>query len=229
MEKHAVSRLIGAPPGYVGYDEGGQLTEAVRRRPYCVVLCDEVEKAAPEVLNVFLQLLDDGRLTDGQGRTVDFRNTILIFTSNLGAMYLADMDNLGEKKALAEVNDAVRSHFKPEFLNRLTAQVIFKRLTRLELTKIVEIQIEKFQQMLKARHLLLTLTKKAKEYLAEVGYDPVYGARPLKRAIERHLGDPLAKELLSGNFTEGVEIEVDAAPNGEGLVFRKVERKVSGS
>ena len=223
MEKHAVSRLIGAPPGYVGYDEGGQLTEAVRRRPYSVVLLDEVEKAAPEVLNVFLQLLDDGRLTDGKGRTVDFRNTILIFTSNLGAQFLADMDTLGEKKAYAAVAEGVREHFKPEFLNRLTAQVYFQRLTRTDLQKIVEIQVQHFVKMLAVRNLRLKVTKKALEYLAQSGYDPVYGARPLKRAIERHLGDPLAKEILSGRYADGDEIEVTAAPNGEGLVFAKAK------
>jgi len=219
MEKHSVSRLIGAPPGYIGYDEGGQLTEAVRRRPYSVVLCDEVEKAAPEVLNVFLQLLDDGRLTDGQGRTIDFRNTILIFTSNIGAQFLAEMDTLGEKKAHGLVQESVRGHFKPEFLNRLTGTVIFNRLGKTDILRIVEIQIERFVKMLEARNLHLKLTKGAKEYLAQVGYDPVFGARPLKRAIEKHLGDSLAKELLSGNFTEGSTIEVEAAKNGEGLVF----------
>jgi ATP-dependent Clp protease ATP-binding subunit ClpB len=227
MEKHSVSRLIGAPPGYVGYDEGGQLTEAVRRRPYSVVLCDEVEKAAPEVLNVFLQLLDDGRLTDGQGRTVDFRNTILIFTSNLGAQYLADIETLGEKKALAEVDEAVRQHFKPEFLNRLTGRVTFKRLGKPELQKIVDIQLDKFVQVLEARNLHLKLTKKAKEYLGEVGYDPIFGARPLKRAIERYLADPLAKELLAGNFPENSTIEVDAASNGEGLIFHTAKVKAA--
>ncbi|MGD0089401.1 MAG: AAA family ATPase, partial [Planctomycetota bacterium] len=223
MEKHAVSRLIGAPPGYVGFEEGGQLTEAVRRRPYSVVLCDEVEKAAPEVLNVFLQLLDDGRLTDGHGRTVDFRNTILIFTSNLGAQFLAEMDALGEKKAYAAVEAAVKEHFKPEFLNRLTGQVMFHRLSKAHLLKIVEIQTEKFLRMLEKQNLRLKLTKKAKEHLATTGYDPVFGARPLKRAIEKYLSDPLAKDLLAGSFAEGASIEVDAAPNGEGLIFAKVK------
>ena len=223
MEKHAVSRLIGAPPGYVGYDEGGQLTEAVRRRPYSVVLLDEVEKAAPEVLNVFLQLLDDGRLTDGQGRTVDFRNTILIFTSNLGAQFLADVDTLGEKKSYAAVAEAVREHFKPEFLNRLTGQVYFKRLGKSELLKIVELQVQRFVKMLEGRNLHLNVTKKAVEYLAQIGYDPVYGARPLKRAIERYLADPLAKEILSGRFADGGEIGVTAASNGEGLVFNPAQ------
>ncbi len=220
MEKHSVSRLIGAPPGYVGYDEGGQLTEAVRRRPYSIVLCDEVEKAAPEVLNVFLQLLDDGRLTDGQGRTVDFRNTILIFTSNLGAQFLADVESLGEKKAHAMVQEAVKAHFKPEFLNRLSGQVIFNRLNKTDLLKIVDIQVERFAHMLEARGVRLKLTKKAREYLSTVGYDPIFGARPLKRSIEKHLGDPLAKELLSGAYGEGTSIDVDAASNGEGLTFK---------
>ena len=219
MEKHSVSRLIGAPPGYVGFEEGGQLTEAVRRRPYSVVLCDEVEKAAPEVLNVFLQLLDDGRLTDGQGRTVDFRNTILIFTSNLGAQFLAEIGTLGEKKAFAAVGETVKEHFKPEFLNRLTGQVFFHRLGKPELMKIIDIQLDRFAKLLEVKNLCLKLSKKAKEYLANAGYDPVFGARPLKRAIERYLSDPLAKELLAGHFPGGAEIEVDAASNGEGLLF----------
>src|SRR5579862_4662847 len=223
MEKHSLSRLIGAPPGYVGYDEGGQLTEAVRRRPYSVVLCDEVEKAAPEVLNVFLQLLDDGRLTDGHGRTVDFRNTILIFTSNLGGRCLSDIESIGEKKARAGVEEAVREHFKPEFLNRLTAQVIFNSLTKADLLKVVDIQIEHFTKLLAAKHIHLHLTKKAREYLGGVGFDPVFGARPLKRAIEKHLSDPLAREVLSENFTEGAKIEVDAASNGEGLTFHQAK------
>ena len=221
MEKHSVSRLIGAPPGYVGYDEGGQLTEAVRRRPYSVVLCDEVEKAAPEVLNVFLQLLDDGRLTDGHGRTVDFRNTVMIFTSNLGAQFLADAESIGEKKARAGVVEAVRTHFKPEFLNRLTAQVIFNRLSKTDLLKVVEIQIEHFTKLLLAKNIKLNLTKKAKEFLAETGFDPIYGARPLKRAIEKNLSDPLAREVLGGNFDDGATVEVDAASNGEGLTFHQ--------
>ena len=221
MEKHSISRLIGAPPGYVGYDEGGQLTEAVRRRPYSVVLCDEVEKAAPEVLNVFLQLLDDGRLTDGHGRTVDFRNTILIFTSNLGARFLSESDTIGEKQARAGVAQAVREHFKPEFLNRLTAQAVFNRLGKSELLKVVDIQMEHFMKLLAGKNITLKLSKKAKEYLANVGYDPVFGARPLKRSIERYLSDPLAKDVLAGTFGDGATIEVDAASNGEGLTFHQ--------
>ena len=223
MEKHSVSRLIGAPPGYVGFDEGGQLTEAVRRRPYSVVLCDEVEKAAPEVLNVFLQLLDDGRLTDSHGRTVDFRNTILIFTSNLGARFLQESDTMGHTQAIAGVEQSVREHFKPEFLNRLTAQAIFNRLTKADLLKVVDIQIDHYVKMLGSKNISLKLTKKAKEYLADVGFDPIFGARPLKRAIEKHLSDPLAKEVLGGNFAEGAAIEIDAAPNGEGLTFHEAK------
>jgi len=219
MEKHAVARLIGAPPGYVGYDEGGQLTEAVRRRPFSVVLCDEVEKAAPEVLNVFLQLLDDGRLTDGQGRTVDFRNTIIIFTSNLGSQALYETNDF--KKAAAAVQEAARHHFRPEFLNRLTSLVIFQRLERNEMTRIVEIQLGRLYKLLEDRKLKLELTREAKNYLCDTGYDPAFGARPLKRAIEKFLQDPLARELLAGRYIEGQKIHVDAAPNGEGLVFGK--------
>jgi ATP-dependent Clp protease ATP-binding subunit ClpB len=218
MEKHSVSRLIGAPPGYVGYDEGGQLTEAVRRRPYSVVLCDEVEKAAPEVLNVFLQLLDDGRLTDGHGRTVDFRNTIVVFTSNLGSHLLAE--NGGDaKKNETVILEAARSHFRPEFLNRLTAQVVFHRLDRTEMLRIVEIQLARMAEMFASRKLTLELTKAAKQYVVDQGWDTVYGARPLKRALERHLADPLARELLAGAYGEGSTIKVDCAQNGEGLMF----------
>ncbi|GMV79941.1 MAG: chaperone protein ClpB [Planctomycetota bacterium] len=219
MEKHSVSRLIGAPPGYVGYDEGGQLTEAVRRRPYSVVLCDEVEKAAPEVLNVFLQLLDDGRLTDGHGRTVDFRNTIVIFTSNLGSQYLLEMEDDAKAKTL--VLEAARTHFRPEFLNRLTAQIVFGRLDRRQILKIVEIQLQQLQKRFDEKKLKLNLDREAKEYLCHIGYDPSFGARPLKRALELHLVNPLARELLAGGYADGGAIQVSAAPNGEGLIFGK--------
>ncbi|MBE7464504.1 MAG: ATP-dependent chaperone ClpB [Planctomycetes bacterium] len=219
MEKHSVSRLIGAPPGYVGYDEGGQLTESVRRRPYSVVLCDEVEKAAPEVLNVFLQLLDDGRLTDGHGRTVDFRNTIVIFTSNLGSQYLLEMEDDAKAKTL--VLEAARMHFRPEFLNRLTAQIVFGRLDRRQILKIVEIQLQQLQHRFDEKKLKLTLDREAKEYLCGIGYDPAFGARPLKRALELHLVNPLARELLAGGYADGGSIHVSAAPNGEGLIFGK--------
>jgi ATP-dependent Clp protease ATP-binding subunit ClpB len=221
MEKHTVSRLIGAPPGYVGYDEGGQLTEAVRRRPYCVVLCDEVEKAAPEVLNVFLQLLDDGRLTDGHGRTVDFRNALVIFTSNLGSQTLLEADEEEAKRAAGLLLEAARTHFRPEFLNRLTAQIVFNRLGRTEMLKIVEIQLARLVALFAERKLKLELTRAAKKYLCEAGYDPAFGARPLKRALEKHLADPLARELLEGSYPEGSTIQVDSAPNGEGLIFSK--------
>jgi len=220
MEKHSVSRLIGAPPGYVGYDEGGQLTEAVRRRPYSVVLCDEVETAAPEVLNVFLQLLDEGRLTDGHGRTVDFRNTIILFTSNLGSHLLAESGS-DAGKSKSQVLEAARTHFRPEFLNRLTAQVVFLRLERNEMMRIVEIQLVRLAERFASRKLTLDLTRGAKQYLVDQGWDPVYGARPLKRALERYLADPLARELLAGGYPEGATIKVDSAPNGEGLVFAK--------
>ena len=212
MEKHTVSRLIGAPPGYVGYDEGGQLTEAVRRRPYSVVLFDEIEKAHPEVFNSLLQILDDGRLTDGHGRTVDFKNTIVIMTSNIGSQYIAE---LSDDKAMRErVMEALRLHFKPEFLNRVDDILIFKRLTKEQLRKIVEFQMVRLAKLLEERHLTLELSDPAKDFLAEVGYDPVYGARPLRRAIQHYLQDKLAPMLLGGEFKEGDTIKVDGDPDG---------------
>jgi ATP-dependent Clp protease ATP-binding subunit ClpB len=224
LEKHSVARLIGAPPGYVGHEEGGQLTEAVRRRPYSVILCDEVEKAAPEVLNVFLQLLDDGRLTDGQGRTVDFKNTMVIFTSNIGTQAQGDFLEEGpaaEKRMKGLTEEAVRQHFRPEFINRLTAQIIFNRLGRNDLAKIVDIQFALFSDRLRDKGIHLQLTGPARDYLAKIGFDPVFGARPLKRAIERELADPLARELLAEDFEPNATVEISAAPNGEGLVFQK--------
>jgi len=217
MEKHTVSRLIGAPPGYVGYEEGGQLTEAVRRRPYSVVLFDEVEKAHPEVFNALLQILDDGRLTDGHGRTVDFKNTIVIMTSNIGSQYIAEAVN--EAQMRERVMEALRLHFRPEFLNRVDDILIFHRLTLEQLHKIVDIQTARLAKLLAERQLGLELTQGAKDFLAEAGYDPVYGARPLKRAIQRHLQDKLAPLLLSGEFKEGDTIVVDR--DKEGLTFRK--------
>jgi len=184
-----------------------------------VILCDEVEKAAPEVLNVFLQLLDDGRLTDGHGRTVDFRNAIIVFTSNLGTTLLSDPENGDEKKAEALILQTVKAHFRPEFLNRLTAQVVFHRLGRKEMLKILEIQLGKLAARFESRKLKLEVSREAKKYLVEAGYDPVYGARPLKRALERCLADPLARELLAGRYAEGSTVKVECAPNGEGLVF----------
>ncbi|MCB6178148.1 ATP-dependent chaperone ClpB [Rhodobacter sp. Har01] len=215
MEKHSVSRLIGAPPGYVGYDEGGVLTEAVRRRPYQVLLFDEVEKAHPDVFNVLLQVLDDGRLTDGQGRTVDFKQTLIILTSNLGARALSELpDGADPAAARAEVMEAVRAHFRPEFLNRLDEQIIFDRLNRADMSGIVEIQLRRLEQRLAARKITLDLDPQAKQWLADEGYDPVFGARPLKRVIQRQLQDPLAEMLLAGDVLDGTTLKVSAGPEG---------------
>jgi ATP-dependent Clp protease ATP-binding subunit ClpB len=208
MEKHTVARLIGAPPGYVGYEEGGQLSEAVRRKPYSVVLFDEIEKAHPEVFNLLLQVLDDGRITDGQGRTVNFKNTVIIMTSNIGSQHILDANNAEQREAL--VLDALRGHFRPEFLNRVDETVIFDRLSETDLRKIVDIQVARLTQRLAAQKLTLQLTDEAKTLLAFEGYDPVYGARPLKRIIQRQLLDPLSLELLEGKFREGETIRVDA-------------------
>ena len=218
MEKHSVARLIGAPPGYVGYEEGGYLTEAVRRKPYSVVLFDEIEKAHPEVFNALLQILDDGRLTDGQGRTVDFKNTVIVMTSNIGSRYIVEGD-LPPEAVSAKVMEALRAHFRPEFLNRIDDLVIFNSLTREDLAKVVEIQIAILAKRLKERDLTLALTPAAVEYLARVGYDPVYGARPLKRAIQTELMDPLAMCLLSGEILDGQLVKVDVRPDGSGLVI----------
>jgi ATP-dependent Clp protease ATP-binding subunit ClpB len=219
MEKHSVSRLIGAPPGYVGYDEGGQLTEAIRRRPYAVVLLDEVEKAHPDVFNTLLQLLDDGRLTDGQGRTVDFTNTILVMTSNLGSEFIQPDES---SEAIREkVMATVRSHFRPEFLNRVDDIVVFERLTPEDLRKIVDIQLDSVVRRVAERGITLTLTDAAKDRLAVEGFDRVYGARPLKRVIQKQLVDRLALELLEGAWSEGDEVVVDADENG--LVFGSAE------
>ncbi|WP_341828592.1 ATP-dependent chaperone ClpB [Trueperella pyogenes] len=209
-EKHSVARLVGAPPGYVGYEEGGQLTEAVRRRPYGVVLLDEVEKAHPEVFDILLQVLDDGRLTDGQGRTVDFRNTILILTSNIGSQFLQDESMTPQGKSEA-VMAAVRAHFKPEFLNRLDDIIVFDPLTITEIGKIVDLQIEQMMKRLAARRIVLEVTEAAKSVLAMEGYDPAYGARPLRRLIQREIGDQLARLLLSGDVEDGATVRVDVA------------------
>ncbi|MBW9214213.1 ATP-dependent chaperone ClpB [Mumia sp. zg.B53] len=215
-EKHSVSRLVGAPPGYVGYDEGGQLTEAVRRRPYSVVLLDEVEKAHPEVFDILLQVLDDGRLTDGQGRTVDFRNVILILTSNLGSVYLAD-PALDEAAKRDKVMEIVRASFRPEFLNRLDEVVMFDALSVEDLTRIVDLQVEALAKRLETRRIRLTVTDAAKEWLALTGFDPTYGARPLRRLIQQAIGDTLARELLAGEVRDGDEVVVDLDPSREGL------------
>jgi ATP-dependent Clp protease ATP-binding subunit ClpB len=208
QEKHTVARLIGAPPGYVGYDEGGQLTETVRRRPYSVILLDEVEKAHPDVFNVLLQLLDDGRLTDGQGRTVDFRNTVVIMTSNMGSQHILDV-TLRREDLQDRVLADVRAYFKPEFLNRIDDTVIFDRLTREDLTAIVDIQLDRLRARLADRDLALEVTDAAKAWLADRGYDPVYGARPLKRVIRTELENPLAKAMLSGEVEDGATVKVD--------------------
>jgi ATP-dependent Clp protease ATP-binding subunit ClpB len=222
-EKHSVARLVGAPPGYIGYEEGGQLTEAVRRRPYCVVLLDEVEKAHPEVFDVLLQVLDDGRLTDGQGRTVDFRNTILILTSNLGSAIIADpsMDDLAKRDA---VLTAVRAAFKPEFLNRLDDVIIFDSLTTSELTKIVDLQVSRLAARLAARRLTLNVSPAAKEWLALTGFDPVFGARPLRRLVQSAIGDKLARGLLTGTITDGDEVLVDLDQKADELTVRAAEK-----
>ena len=220
MEKHAVSRLIGAPPGYVGYDEGGVLTEAVRRRPYQVVLFDEVEKAHPDVFNVLLQVLDDGRLTDGQGRVVDFTNTLIILTSNLGSQYLANVEE-GQPASSVEpqVMEVVRAHFRPEFLNRLDEIILFHRLGQEHMGPIVEIQVGRVQSLLKDRKIVLQLTQGAERWLGRVGYDPVYGARPLKRAVQRYLQDPLAEKLLAGAVPDGSVVRID---EGDGALRMEV-------
>ena len=210
MEKHTVSRLIGAPPGYVGYEAGGQLTEAVRRRPYAVILFDEVEKAHPDVFNVMLQILDDGRVTDGQGRTVDFTNAVLILTSNIGSQSILDLggDDNQHQEMESRVNEALRSHFRPEFLNRIDDTIIFHSLRRDELRLIVAIQVERLRQRLSQRKLNLNISEEATDWLANAGYDPVYGARPLKRAIQRELETPIAKAILSGRYEEGSTAQV---------------------
>ena len=222
MEKHAVSRLIGAPPGYVGYEEGGQLTEAVRRRPYAVILFDEVEKAHPDVFNVMLQILDDGRVTDGQGRTVDFTNTILILTSNIGSASILDLagDPARHGEMEARVNEALRGHFRPEFLNRLDETIIFHSLKQEELREIVELQVQRLARRLDDKKLGLQLNADALDWLAGVGYDPVYGARPLKRAIQRELETPIAKGILGGQFTGGHTITVDVESAGDSQRLR---------
>jgi ATP-dependent Clp protease ATP-binding subunit ClpB len=212
MERHSVSRLVGAPPGYVGYEEGGQLTEAVRRRPYSVLLLDEIEKAHQDVFNILLQLLDDGRLTDGQGRTVDFRNTVVIMTSNLGSHIIAEMSPTAgvaeQEKVRDEVLAVLRQHFRPEFLNRVDDVIVFSRLDREQLRHIVEIQLQNLRTRLAARSISLDVDEAALDLLAEEGYDPTYGARPLKRVIQRRLQDPLAMAILEGRLRDGDRAQV---------------------
>jgi ATP-dependent Clp protease ATP-binding subunit ClpB len=226
MEKHSVSRLIGAPPGYVGYEEGGYLTEAVRRRPYSVILLDEVEKAHPDVFNILLQVLDDGRLTDGQGRTVDFRNTVIVMTSNLGSQMIQEVasDSSGDAEAeymqmKAAVLGVVQAHFRPEFINRLDELVVFRPLGKNQIRAIAKIQLAYLEKRLAERQLKLEIADKALDLLGNVGFDPVYGARPLKRAIQQQLENSLAREILEGRFSPGDTIVVDAAQGH--LTFRK--------
>jgi ATP-dependent Clp protease ATP-binding subunit ClpB len=222
MEKHSVARLIGAPPGYVGYEEGGYLTEAVRRRPYSLILLDEVEKAHPDVFNILLQVLDDGRLTDGQGRTVDFRNTVIVMTSNLGSQYIQEADGDSEEeytKMKAAVMGVVQAHFRPEFINRLDEIVVFRALDKAQIRAIARIQVTWLEKRLAERQLKLEVSEKALDLLGNVGFDPVYGARPLKRAIQQQLENPLAKEILEGRFHGGDTVRVDAS--GGALVFDK--------
>jgi ATP-dependent Clp protease ATP-binding subunit ClpB len=230
MEKHTVSRLIGAPPGYVGYDEGGQLTEAVRRRPYAVVLLDEIEKAHHDVFNVLLQILDDGRLTDGQGRTVDFRNAVVIMTSNIGS---AEIQRLASRPGadVQAIRDAalenLRAEFRPEFLNRVDEIVVFRPLTRENVGRIVEIQLGRLRKLLEDRQLTLELSPAAREAVADAGYDPVYGARPLKRALQRMIQDPLATKILRGEFKSGDHVVVDEGPDGN-VTFTRGRRPIEG-
>ena len=222
MERHSVARLIGAPPGYVGFEEGGQLTEAVRRRPYSVLLLDEIEKAHPDVFNVLLQLLDDGRLTDGQGRIVDFTNTVVIMTSNIGSQFLAD--GIDEEIAEERVLGALRDHFPPEFLNRVDEIVVFGRLDREQLAEIVELQVARLRRRLEERGVELELTDAAAELLAREGYDPAYGARPLKRLVQRRIENPLAQRILAGEVRDGDRVLADA--DGEELTFAVTEPAV---
>jgi len=209
MEKHTVARLIGAPPGYVGYEEGGALTEAVRRRPYCVILFDEVEKAHHDVLNVLLQILDDGRLTDGQGRTVDFKNSLVVMTSNLGSSIIQDLGENERETMVRRVQDELKAHFRPEFLNRVDEVVIFHALTEKEIARIVEIQVKRIAALLRDRDLSLELTPAAARAISHEGFDPAYGARPLKRTLQRRVQNPLALRVLEGAFRPGETVRVD--------------------
>ena len=223
MEKHSVARLIGAPPGYVGYEEGGYLTEAVRRRPYSLILLDEVEKAHPDVFNILLQVLDDGRLTDGQGRTVDFRNTVIVMTSNLGSHQIQELSGDGSAEAYTQMKAAVmgvvQAHFRPEFINRLDDIVVFHPLDKAQIKSIARIQLRGLDKRLAERGLKLELSEQAFELLGNVGFDPVYGARPLKRAIQAQIENPLAQKILAGEFGNGDTVRVDAA--GGQLVFAR--------
>jgi ATP-dependent Clp protease ATP-binding subunit ClpB len=221
MEQHSVARLIGAPPGYVGYEEGGRLTEAVRRRPYCVILFDEIEKAHRDVFNVLLQVLDDGRLTDGQGRTVNFKNSVIVMTSNIGS---AEIQKLASREAEpweveAAVKTLLQEHFRPEFLNRIDETILFHSLSRDQIERIVDVQLDHLRKRLSNRHLKLSLTETAMKLLAEEGYDPAFGARPLKRVIQQRIENPLAAKILAGEFAEGDTISVNADPAKQTFTF----------
>jgi ATP-dependent Clp protease ATP-binding subunit ClpB len=217
MEKHSVARLIGAPPGYVGYEEGGYLTESVRRRPYSVVLFDEIEKAHPEVFNVLLQILDDGRMTDGHGRTVDFKNAIVIMTSNVGSQYIQQLGATQREEMEKRITETLRATFKPEFLNRIDEIIIFQNLTADEIVKIVDIQIERLGRRLADRKIDLILTDDSREFIAKKGYDPIYGARPLKRTIQQYIENPLSLEILKGHVAEGSRVSAEV--EGDQIVF----------
>ncbi len=220
MEKHAVARLIGAPPGYVGYEEGGYLTEAVRRRPYSVVLFDEIEKAHPEVFNVLLQILDDGRMTDGQGRTVDFTNTLVIMTSNIGSQWIQELAGTKRDEMEKRVTEALRAHFKPEFLNRIDETIIFQNLTLEQIVEIVTIQVKKLSSRLAARNIELILSNQALTFIAEKGYDPIYGARPLKRVIQHYIENPLSMDILKGNILDGTRVSAEV--DGDQIAFKTI-------
>jgi ATP-dependent Clp protease ATP-binding subunit ClpB len=222
MERHSVARLIGAPPGYVGYEEGGQLTEIVRRKPYSVILFDEIEKAHPDVFNILLQILDDGRLTDGQGRVVNFKNSILIMTSNIGSQWIYEMNKENKESVMQKVNDSLREHFKPEFINRLDEIIIFNNLDKGQIIKIVDIQLNILKKRLLSKKIYLKATQKVKEFLAEKGYDPHYGARPLKRTIQRYIQDPLSLQILEGIIKEGDKLETNLDGKNEKIIFKKM-------
>jgi ATP-dependent Clp protease ATP-binding subunit ClpB len=223
MEKHAVARLIGAPPGYVGYEEGGYLTETVRRRPYAVVLFDEIEKAHPEVFNLLLQILDDGRLTDAKGRTVDFKNTVILMTSNIGSEWISGSESLSDAEVERRVQEALRAHFKPEFLNRIDDIIIFKRLGMEQLQTVVRIQLKGLAELFASRNITLRVTDSACDYLAQKGYDPVFGARPLKRLLQREILDRFSTKLLAGEIREGDHVSVDYSAETGQLVFGATE------
>jgi ATP-dependent Clp protease ATP-binding subunit ClpB len=220
MERHSVARLIGAPPGYVGYEEGGYLTESIRRKPYSVILFDEIEKAHQDVFNLLLQILDDGRLTDGKGRTVDFKNTVIIMTSNIGSQWIRDLADDAEEMR-RRITEALQNHFRPEFLNRVDETIIFNSLGMEEIKRIVDLQLDRLRARMKERKLEIVLTESAKEHLAREGFDPAYGARPLKRTIEKNVQNPLALKMLEGEFAEGDTVEVDLDKKTGELAFKK--------